>query len=342
MFSIRSRFCILLAVAFALLALVAPQVIAQQQPPTDWQAAQAALRADQTARAQLALEIMTAREAASGRTFDAKWAANQVEALANLSLAELEVLSADPLAPLPTKTFGSSTRDLIFTPLDSPCRFLDTRNTAGGALSAGATIPLTVAGGIGTSQGASTNCGVPFGPAVAIVANILAVTPQSQGNFQLWKSDGNPGDSVINFGGPSFNINLINGIFVPICNPSGPTTCSSSDMMLRANFTSAAHSVISVSGYFSAPEITPLECTTVSDNRTVNPGSTFSFTSGSCPAGYSMSGGGYNYTVNISNVEVWQASPDGSQFRCRGINGAGNPQPENVICSARCCRVPGI
>jgi hypothetical protein len=171
--------------------------------------------------------------------------------------------------------------------------------------------------------------------AVAVVINILAVDPLAKGNFQLWPSDGTPGDSVINYGGPQLGINLINGVMVPICNPF--LSACSSDLVLRTNFASS-HALLNVTGYFAPPEPSPLECMTV-DNTTEVTNASFTFTSPNCPAGYSLTGGGHNWFGTSQDVWFWQVAPEDNHYRCRGRN--FTTTEVDITCYARCCRVPG-
>ena len=243
----------------------------------------------------------------------------------------------------PEKFLGDVDRDLVFTPLDKPCRFYDSRNTGAGILTpGGGDRAISVSGGaIPPSQGGATFCGV-IDSAVAVVINILAVDPLSKGNFQLWPSDGTPGDSVINYGGPQLGINLINGVMVPICNPF--LSVCPSDLMLRTNFASS-HALINVTGYFAPPEPSDFQCVTVSNSIDVTDAS-FSFNSPVCPSGYSLTGGGHNWFFNTTDVWFWQVAPDDfsgngqdDSYVCRGRN--FNTNSSEITCYARCCRTYG-
>lgn len=319
-----------------------------ENQPAGWQAKLAAQQQAEQVRLEksaLSLEIMQEHQALTGRTLDDGWARRMQFYLGNQSLEQLQTLRELQRngQPFPEKFLGDVDRDLVFTPLDKPCRFYDSRNTAGGRLTPGGSDrAIGVSGGaIPPEQGAATFCGV-IDSAVAVVINILAVDPLSKGNFQLWPSDGTPGDSVINYGGPQLGINLINGVMVPICNPF--LSACPSDLMLRTNFASS-HALLNVTGYFSPPEPSAFDCTTVSTALDVT-NAAFSFNSPSCPAGYSLTGGGHNWFFNTQDVWFWQVAPDDTNsdgeddaYICRGRN--FNMSNSEITCYARCCRTVG-
>jgi hypothetical protein len=338
--SSTQRTCILVVLVFLTAAGIS---LAQNQPVVDQVQPD---RLDQAERLRLADAIMAEKERLSERSFDVAWKMNKVRDLATQSRDVLEAMLSDVESGVAvdlTKALGDSGADLVFTPLQLPCRFYDSRfDVVPGPIFPGSPFSFIVAGPIPggpTGQGASSDCGIPFGPAVAIVANVLAVDTGGKGNFQVWPFGGTAGDAVINFASKAaLDINLINGVMIPICNPN--TSFCPADLTARLNFAGFSDFVVNVTGYFSAPEATPLSCQTISDSRTVPSGSTWNFTSGNCPAGYTMTGGGHNYTVNISGPNLWQVGPEGNAFRCRGLN--SGPNTEMIHCYARCCRVPGI
>lgn len=285
-------------------------------------------------RATLIPEILESMQSAD-RPVDAAWTSHMETLLKRRTVAELsqarELLAQGER--IPAALIGDVTQDLGFTPLDKPCRFYDSRNTVAGRLTpAGPDRSFIVRGAIPSGQGGALNCGVPLS-AVAVVVNILAVSPLAQGNFQMWPTDSTPGDSVINYGGPALGINLINGVMVPVCNAFlGPCP---TDLFLRTNFASS-HAVVNVTGYFAPLPITPLTCTTVEASIDVTD-SVFDFNSPSCPVGTTLTGGGHNWFFNTTEVWFWEVAPDGDSYRCRGRN--FNPSSSEITCFARCCGV---
>jgi hypothetical protein len=144
--------------------------------------------------------------------------------------------------PVPN-VLGDSGKDLVFTPV-APCRAIDTR-AAGGRLTAGVARDFDVAGTL-SGQGGAADCLIPFGPATAVVINIVAVDPLGAGNLAAWTFGGAvPTASVINY---RAGVNIANGLVLPVCNPAGGSCAH--DLTIQANV-SDAHLVADVMGYFS-------------------------------------------------------------------------------------------
>ena len=146
----------------------------------------------------------------------------------------------------------------------------------------------------------------------------------------MWPSNGSPGGSVINYGGPSLGINLINGVMLPICNIF-EDVCPT-DLTLRTN-SASSHPVLNITGYFSPEPIKALECRIEQTLITIG-NSAFNFASPSCPEGWSLTGGGHNWTGHPSDVWFWELSPEEGHYRCRGTN--NNATASNITCFALC------
>ena len=300
----------------------------------------------------LAEEILSKREEMAGRSFDARWRQQQLTKFSMLDVERLHEIRAalDEGIVLPAgadKDLGDHDKDLVFTPLSSACRAVDTRSDdASGSLTQDTAYSFYVSGSWLTNQGSSFNCGLPFGPAVAITANILAVDPAGKGNMQVWDfsngSGGPKGDSYINFAAASVSqMNLINGIMIPICNPA-VSGCGGGDLYVEPNFTDT-DMVFNVTGWFSAPEATALDCTTIltEENHT----GTFTMTA-SCSSGYTRTGCGHNWYEGSTDVWFWEVGPPvedstANACECRGIVDRAGESSE-ISCFATCCRVPGI
>jgi hypothetical protein len=186
--------------------------------------------------------LVAKREAAMGRRFDPAYRGELIESLASGSPESLLAPRQDsglvPLSP------GSSTADLLYTPV-APCRIIDTRFAAGGALVANVPRDFLVAGttGFPTQGGLAGGCGIPLGPAAAVVINFVAVNPAGPGNLRAWPAGtAVPNASIINYA--AIGTNLANGLAVPICNPSCLT-----DLTVRADV-SGAHLVADVVGFY--------------------------------------------------------------------------------------------
>ncbi len=116
----------------------------------------------------------------------------------------------------------------------TPCRIVDTRNTAGPtggpALSGSATRDFPIRG----------NCGVPT-TAKAATLNVTVVSPTADGHLRLWPS-GNamPLVSTINF--VANDTAIANGAIVPL-------STAPNDLSVF-NFSGSAHLILDVTGYF--------------------------------------------------------------------------------------------
>jgi hypothetical protein len=297
--------------------------------------------AEVQAKRDLAETIVRDLRRTFGKDLDPRYRANLMRDLLALPLAELERRAAAERGPL-TKALGDTTDDLVYTPM-TPCRIFDSRSGSGlqgagtGPLAAGAAVAIDVAGG------AAASCGVPFPAAKAAVLNFIAVAPSGPGDLRAWPWDNTnpppPNASVINFSNVA-GLNIANGPVVPICNTSTATggDCTH-DLFLRPDVHST-HVVIDVLGYLAAPVATALDCQRVSSPFSAAIGTQFNVASGSCPAGYTLTGGGIELgTAWTSGDELLGTNPFSDAWQCLGYNGGGNTWSGN--CWALCCRVPG-
>ncbi|MBC7882256.1 MAG: IPT/TIG domain-containing protein [Anaerolineae bacterium] len=144
---------------------------------------------------------------------------------------------------------ASSTTGLRFYPV-SPCRIIDTRNTATPILAPGVQRSFVVNSGGPTfnysSQGGnSAGCGIPA-DAKAVFFNFVAVGPTSPGDLQAWQFGSPiPTASVLNYAVVT-GLNIANGIILPVCNPS--TASCTSDLNVQAN-QGSTQLVVDVVGY---------------------------------------------------------------------------------------------
>jgi hypothetical protein len=108
-------------------------------------------------------------------------------------------------------------------------------------------------GSLASQGGNPSGCGIPLGPATAVIINFAAVTPTGSGNLRAWAvadpQPPAPTAAVMNFSTalPA----LANGVAVPICDPAA-TSCAAGDLRLQADV-SSVHVVGDVVGYFSRP-----------------------------------------------------------------------------------------
>jgi hypothetical protein len=167
---------------------------------------------------------------------------------------------ADDLLPLPAQftepsaVSGVATSGSVFVPL-TPCRIVDTRLAAEGALVPGTARSFVVGGSnpaLFTAQGGnSSGCGVPLGKAVAAFINFVAVSPTGPGNLRTWAYASSlppaPFAATLNYALVPGSLNIANGVTAPLCDPLA-TSCTY-DILAQA-FGSETHVVADVLGYF--------------------------------------------------------------------------------------------
>jgi hypothetical protein len=206
---------------------------------------------DAAQKAAIAESIVAREEAATGRAFDPAYRAAVGSRLASQPLAGLEAQKdRSGLAPF---LLGDSAADLVLVPV-APCRIIDTR-VAGGQITAGAQRNFYVAGTAGfPGQGGTTGgCGIPLGPATAVVINFVAVNPAGAGDLRAFPFGGAlPTASIVNYALPGSGLNIANGLDTKICDPA-TTTCTF-DLVIQAD-SSAVHVVADVQGYFRKTDL---------------------------------------------------------------------------------------
>jgi hypothetical protein len=236
------------------------------------------------------------------------------------------------------KDLGSGNSDLVFFPL-TPCRLVDTR-VAGGILAAGTTRDFDSNGANLSGQGGSaTGCGVNDPDPSALAVTITAVNAQGAGDFRAFPTTSAPPNaSVVNYGLPGQGLNLANTTILPLFQNAGNTN----EFTIQAD-ASAAHVVVDVVGYFFSPLATGLACTTVSNSVVVANNAQINFppglTSGACPAGFTLTGGGNQYSGAVTGWFWWNSFPSAGEWVTAGRNTTGGNVTATVF--GVCCRVPG-
>lgn len=237
-----------IATTVLLAALVLPiaTAAADDNDPVGGSRARALEQREVTAESVLARD-----EQALGRPFDPRFRAAVKRALS--------AFPGDSLAAVPVgmsaEALGDTTGDLVFTPVP-PCRIIDTR-LAGGVLAAGTTRDFFVAGSFGFAGqgGLNGGCGIPFGPATAVVINFIAVNATGGGNLRAFPVGSPvPNASIVNYALVP-GLNIANGLVQPICNPA--LSFCALDLTIRADV-SATHVVADVLGYFAPPSPLPM------------------------------------------------------------------------------------
>jgi hypothetical protein len=206
---------------------------------------------DMVADREAAAESIVARqEAAMGRTFDPAFRAEAISKLASRTLSELKAIQSQSGAALGIvpEAYGSPLSDLVFTPV-TPCRIIDTR-VAGGPIAAGSQRNFLAAGvGFSSQGGFNGDCGVPLGPATAVVVNLIAVNPAGGGDLRAFPFGAAvPLASVLNYANVPL-LNIANDIVLKICD-STVTICAF-DFTVQADV-SGTDVVGDVMGYFKA------------------------------------------------------------------------------------------
>lgn len=253
-------------------------------------------------------------------------------------IAALKASGANTAA-LDPQALGSSTADLVYTPI-TPCRIVDSR-IAGGRLSANVTKTFDVDGQNASSPsfaaqgGSSAGCGVPYGVSYAVAMTITSVHPSTSGFFTAWGLGTKPNSSVLNF---AYDTAAANTTILPVVPGAG------NDFSVASS--TASDIVIDVVGYFAPPGVTAavaLDCTNVASAVTTIPNNVYTAVDANCPAGYSVTGGGtYPIDGTLGRPQVWtDGSPNaasGNGWRVWFDNQTGSNRSGQTY--ARCCRVP--
>lgn len=223
-------------------------------------------------------------------------------------------------------TLGNLSNDLVYTPIQ-PCRIIDTRSTAAGAIAANATRNF-VAFGVSsyTSQGGSpTNCGLNPLAATAVAVNLTVVAPALGGYATAYP-----------FGTPQPVVSSINYTAGAVVNNAlivqTPNPISSFDFTIFT--TSQSHFVADIVGYFAPPVATGLQCVdTATTDLAIASGGTGNSVAPACP-------GGYTQTATNCESSTWQMP---FVFFKSGTCSAQNNSAGSATlrASRTCCRVPG-
>jgi hypothetical protein len=225
---------------------------------------------------------------------------------------------------------GDATVDLVYTPI-TPCRILDTR-VAGGTIAGGFSRDFkAVVGGGGnfSSQGGSaTDCGMVSAGQAAVVINVTAVFPTGPGYATVYPFGATrPLAASVNYAASDI---VNNTVVTKLPNP-----LTTQDFTI---FTFAASDYVAdIVGYYSPPQATALDCTTVSSASTnVAAGAYVSLPVINCPATYTPTALSISAGENILVADSYTAGNAGQIFvRSLSVNAQG------VTAKMNCCRVPG-
>lgn len=222
---------------------------------------------------------------------------------------------------------GALSNDLVYTPV-TPCRIVDTRSTAAGAIAANSARSFV---GVNASNfsgqgGSSTNCGTLGLNATAIALNVTAVSPAAAGYATVYPyGTTQPLAASVNYAAGDI---VNNAIIAQIPNP-----LSSFDFTV---YTFAqAHYVVDIVGYFAPPLATALQCQDTANTIVSNiaAGGTANATAPACASGYTQ-------TATNCETSSWLMP---IVFSHAGTCSARNNDttPQDLRASRTCCRVPG-
>jgi len=220
---------------------------------------------------------------------------------------------------------GDISADLTYTPL-SPCRIIDTRGMAGGAIPGNSSRNFVALANSFTSQGGSaTDCSTSGVVATAVVINVTAVSPMGGGFATVFPfATPPPLTSSVNYTAGAI---VNNSVIAKIPNP-----------LAFSDFTvytfAQAHFVIDIVGYFSPNVATPLDCfETVQSTANVGVNSAGLAIAPACPASYIATG----TNCESSDVRLYVTSVRNGA--CAVMNNSA--LAATISASRTCCRVPG-
>lgn len=266
-------------------------------------------------------------EARQGRTYEDVWAALPKGTRSQASVVPLAAGRA--ITPL---VLGSTTADLVFTPI-TPCRIVDTRlGVAQGLLGPNDGRQFFVGLSDSSSQGGvAGSCGIPTSPLPAAVAiNITSVAQTGKGNLRAIQTGvGVPNVSLVNY---VAGVNIANAAIVPVTDNIGGN-------FFIFSAAAQSHAVVDIMGYFSSPAATPLD-TTIAFNTLPCANASDCSVTVSCPAGFALTGGGYQTQFFGAGMNFILSAPGGNTWFVDATNNSGIAQ--NITAYVACARVPGI
>jgi hypothetical protein len=273
--------------------------------------------------------------------------ASRAQSLPELSAGLQPGLGGGAIALAPgqavTNAFGSTSVDLVFTPI-TPCRIIDTRATAAGPIGPndGRLFEVNLAN-FSAQGGAAAGCGMPTAYDVSAVAiNVTSTGQTGVGNIQVAEcGSGLPTSSLLNY---QAGVNVANAAVVR----SAITCLLGGDIYVRSN-NSASHVVVDLLGYFARPEATALDNNVLYAQQNVLASQNFTLYSPGCPAGFRLTGGGglsttFGATPMSSSRPVLGETTtlvsginSADRWCCQGVSGIAAA----YYCFSVCARVPG-
>lgn len=242
-------------------------------------------------------------------------------------ITKLASLNTSSAKSATVKTLGALGNDLVYTPV-APCRILDTRNVAAGAIAANSTRNFVAFGvsSFASQGGSATNCGVNPLAATAVAINLTAVTPATAGYATAYPfGSAQPVAASINYAAGAI---VNNALIVQTPNP-----IASFDFTV---YTFAqSHYVADIVGYFAPPVATALQCVDTANTVVANvaAGGTANANAPACAAGYTQTATNCETSSWLMPIVFSHAGT------CSARNNDATPQ--DLRASRTCCRVPG-
>jgi hypothetical protein len=239
------------------------------------------------------------------------------------------------------KLLGDNAHDLVYQPW-APCRYIDTRNV-GGKISGVQTYDTSANG---ATYGGSVSCNPITLAGVATEDDIAAFTL----NITLVDTStaASPGFATMRPAGSANLTALVNwtvssagfqlGNAATVGTNQSPATGAEIEILTSG----PVHAIVDLSGAFTSPVATPLQCALGTQTLTaaLAPGATFTLFANTCPAGYRMVGNACAGTGDFFNIQLSGSGlTNTAQSYCQGkYVGATSTVVTNT---PYCCRIPG-
>jgi hypothetical protein len=251
----------------------------------------------------------------------------------NTSMKKLFILLATALTFMATAyaEIGSLSSDLVYTPI-TPCRILDTRLFGGGAgtpIPAATTYSYAVGGltSYATLGGSATDCGLltPGLNIAALAINFVVVSPSAAGYITAFPYlAARPTASTVNYTAGEV-----------VANSAVVKVSQSSSTWMSVYSLATTHLVADVSGYYSKPVATALECMETAQTQvTILAGAINAAIAPGCPVGYTT----VVILCDASSFDL-PLRTGGTGDGCTSKNNTAVSQ--TIFASRRCCRIPG-
>jgi len=238
-------------------------------------------------------------------------------------------LGATLALPLQATLAVDLNADLVYTPV-TPCRIVDTRSTAQGAIDPGTSRSFAaIASPNYTAQGGSaTDCGTTGLEATVVMLVATAVTPTAPGSATFYPfNTSRPDSASLQFAAGAI---VPNTLAVRIPNPRVTTD-------FTVFTTAQSHFVVDIVGYFAPPRATALQCTRQFGTFVNVPANTYGFgVSATCPVGYTATGLGIEAAANVVMADSAINESGGTVFTWNLGSTA-----QSTRAWIQCCRVPG-